>query len=161
MTTHNSSVTLTPTEPADLENFFRFQLDPEASHLAAFTPKKPTDKAAYLAKYSALLNEPSVVMRTIRLNDTIVGSISTFVMDGHTELTYWLDRAVWGQGVTTTALTELLTIVSQRPVFARVAFDNIGSQRVLTKCGFVKTGTDHGFANARQAEIEEYIYRLS
>lgn len=100
-------------------------------------------------------------MRTIFAGDTIVGSISTFVLDGETELTYWLDRAVWGQGIATKALNELLTIAPHRPVYARVAFDNIGSQRVLTKCGFVKIGTDHGFANARQADIEEYIYRLS
>jgi hypothetical protein len=32
---------------------------------------------------------------------------------------------------------------------------------VLAKNGFIKIGTDKGFANARQAEIEEYIYKLS
>ena len=31
----------------------------------------------------------------------------------------------------------------------------------LEKCGFVRTGKDKGFANARQKEIEEYIYKLS
>ncbi|RYF99627.1 MAG: N-acetyltransferase, partial [Chitinophagaceae bacterium] len=41
------------------------------------------------------------------------------------------------------------------------AFDNIGSQKVLEKCGFTKIGNDRGFAHARQAEIEEYIYKLS
>ncbi|MEO8446420.1 MAG: GNAT family protein, partial [bacterium] len=39
--------------------------------------------------------------------------------------------------------------------------DNLGSQKVLEKCGFVKIGTDKGFANARQAEVEEFIYKLS
>jgi RimJ/RimL family protein N-acetyltransferase len=48
-----------------------------------------------------------------------------------------------------------------RPLYGRTAFDNVGSQKVLEKCGFVRTGQDKGFANARQAEIEEYIYRLS
>jgi [ribosomal protein S5]-alanine N-acetyltransferase len=55
----------------------------------------------------------------------------------------------------------LLTIENTRPVFGRVAFDNFGSQKVLEKCGFVKIGTDKGFANARQTEIEEFIYRLA
>ena len=48
-----------------------------------------------------------------------------------------------------------------RPIFGRVAFDNFGSQKVLEKCGFVKIGLDKGFANARQTEIEEFIYKLS
>lgn len=47
-----------------------------------------------------------------------------------------------------------------RPIHGYVAFDNSGSQRVLEKCGFRKIGSDRGFAKARQAEIEEYIYRL-
>jgi hypothetical protein len=29
------------------------------------------------------------------------------------------------------------------------------------KCGFIKIGRDKGFANARQTEIEEYIYKLT
>ncbi|WP_369804269.1 GNAT family N-acetyltransferase [Chitinophaga sp. MD30] len=66
----------------------------------------------------------------------------------------------WGQGITTTALDNFLTLESTRPIFGRVAFDNFGSQRVLEKCGFVKTGTDKGFANARQTEVEEFIYKL-
>jgi RimJ/RimL family protein N-acetyltransferase len=47
-----------------------------------------------------------------------------------------------------------------RPLGARVAFDNFGSQRVLEKNGFIRIGSDSGFANARQAEIEEFIYQL-
>ncbi|MFP8894704.1 hypothetical protein [Chryseobacterium sp. EZn1] len=47
-----------------------------------------------------------------------------------------------------------------RPVLAVLLFDNLGSQKILEKCGFKKIGTDKGFANARQMEIEEFIYRL-
>lgn len=38
--------------------------------------------------------------------------------------------------------------------------DNIGSICVLQKCGFTITGEDKGFANGRNAEIEEYILTL-
>jgi RimJ/RimL family protein N-acetyltransferase len=58
-------------------------------------------------------------------------------------------------------LKEFLSVEQTRPIYGRTAFDNYGSQRVLEKCGFVKTGMDRGFANARQEEIEEYIYKLS
>ena len=158
---NNPQIVLRQTEIDDLEWFFQFQLDKEAIHLAAFTPKDPTDKPAYLTKYSKLLDEPTVNMRTILFDNKIVGSISKFEIDGDAEITYWIDKHFWGKGVTTTALKNFLTIENMRPIFGRVAFDNYGSQRVLEKCGFVKIGKDKGFANARGREIEEFIYKLS
>lgn len=140
---------------------FQFQRDPEACHLAAFTSKDSAEKEAYFEKFTKLLNDPSVNNQTILLDETIVGSIAKFEIAGECEITYWIDRDYWGRGIATAALTEFLTIESTRPIFARVAFDNVGSQRVLEKCGFLRIGSDMGFANARQAEIEEFIYRLT
>ncbi|NID08575.1 GNAT family N-acetyltransferase [Fibrivirga algicola] len=157
----NRSITLTETVKEDLEAFFHFQLDSEANHLAAFTAKDPTDKAAYIDKYTRHLTDPTINMRTIRVGDVIVGSIAKFVMDDEAGITYWIDRSFWGQGIATSALTDLLAIEPARPIYGCVAFDNYGSQRVLEKCGFVQVGTDKGFANARQADIEEFIYKRS
>ncbi|CAN5455894.1 hypothetical protein BH10BAC3_BH10BAC3_24620 [soil metagenome] len=97
-------------------------------------------------------------MCTIKANDEIVGSIAKFVMENEAGITYWIDKKFWGQGIATTALKKFLKIELTRPIYARAAFDNYGSQKVLEKCGFIKVGTDKGFANARQAEIEEYIF---
>ena len=145
----------------DLEFFFNFQLDKEANHLAAFTPKDPTDKSAYLIKYTKLLSDPTVNHQTILVDNVIAGSIAKFEMEGDAEITYWIDKKFWGKGVATSALKQFLTVENTRPIFGRVAFDNFGSQRVLEKCGFKKIGKDKGFANTRQAEIEEFIYRLT
>lgn len=100
-------------------------------------------------------------MCTIKANDIIAGSMAKFVMDNEAEITYWIDRKYWGQGIATAALEQFLKIEQSRPIRARVAFDNFGSQKVLEKCGFIKTGTDKGFASARQKEIEEFIYTLA
>ena len=159
MTNHN--ITLTETEKDDLNSFFQFQLDKEANYLAAFTSKDPNDKTAYMEKYTKHLADPTIHMRTIKVNDVIAGSIAKFVMENEAGITYWIDRKFWGQGIATTALKNFLKIEQARPIYGRVAFDNYGSQKILEKCGFVKTGKDKGFANARQAEIEEYIYKLS
>ena len=91
----------------------------------------------------------------------IAGSIAKFVIERDAEITYWIDKKFWGQGVASAALKDFLSIENTRPIFGRVAFDNFGSQKVLEKCGFEKIGTDKGFANARQMEIIEFIYRLS
>ncbi|MEO5675833.1 MAG: GNAT family N-acetyltransferase [Chitinophagales bacterium] len=157
----NRETKLRQTEKPDLEFFFQFQLDKEAIFLAAFTPKDPADKEAYLEKYSKHMNDPTINMQTILVDETIAGSIAKFLMEGDAEITYWIDRNFWGKGIATTALKNFLTIENTRPIFGRVAFDNLGSQKVLEKCGFVKIGTDKGFANARQTVIEEFIYKLT
>jgi [ribosomal protein S5]-alanine N-acetyltransferase len=156
----NNNITLVKTEADNLNILFQFQTDKEGIYLAAFTPNNPNDKPAYIEKYSKLLNDPTVNNQTILLDNVIVGSIAKFVMENKAEITYWIDREFWGQGIASTALKNFLQIEQIRPIYGRVAFDNYGSQKVLEKCGFVKIGTDKGFANARQAEIEEYIYKL-
>ena len=157
----NGKIILRKTEIEDLELFFIFQLDYDANYLAAFTSKDPTDKTAYLEKYTKLLNDRTINMRTIIVDNVIAGSIAKFEMEGKAEITYWIDKKFWGKGVATKALEDFLIIENRRPIFGRVAFDNFASQKVLEKCGFVKTGKDKGFANARQTETEEFIYKLS
>lgn len=161
MTNSKSDITLRPTVVADLDTLFEFQLDKKGGYLAAFIPEDPTDKTAYLTKHTRLLSDPTINNQTILVGNVIVGSIAKFVMEGDAEITYWLDRKFWGQGVATKALKNFLDIETIRPIFGRVAFDNFGSQKVLEKCGFVKIGADKGFANARQTEIEEFIYKLT
>lgn len=153
-------IKLRPTAVSDLETLFQIQLDEEANYQAAFTSKDSQNKEAYLAKYTRLLSDPAVNNQTIIVDTVIAGSIAKFVMEGDAEITYWIDKKFWGQGVATKALKDLLMIEKTRPVFGRVAFDNLGSQKVLENCGFIRIGTDKGFANARQTEIEEFIYRL-
>ena len=157
----DNSIILCETEQEDLNTFFQFQLDQEANYLAAFTAKDPTDKAAYLEKYSRHLADPTIHMRTIKLDGVIVGSIAKFMLQNEAGLTYWIDRKYWGRGIASAALHHFLKIEPARPIHASTAFDNYGSQKVLEKAGFVRVGTDKGFANARQAEIEEYLYKLS
>ena len=81
-------------------------------------------------------------------------------MDGDTEVTYWIDRPVWGQGVASQALALFIDTVPARPLHARAAGDNVGSLRVLQRAGFTIIGTAISYANVRSTEIEETILRL-
>ena len=158
--TPDREITLRKTVASDLDTLFTFQLDPDANYLAAFTAKDPTDKAAYLQKYTRFLDDPTINGMTILVDDIIAGSLAKFEIEGEAGITYWIDKRFWGQGIATQALAYFLTVENARPIFAHVAFDNLGSQRVLERCGFVRIGQDKGFANARQIEVEEYIYKL-
>ncbi|HWM24181.1 MAG TPA: GNAT family N-acetyltransferase, partial [Chthoniobacterales bacterium] len=46
------------------------------------------------------------------------------------------DRAFWGRGVATEALSAFLILEQTRPLHAGVAKHNVASIRVLQKCGF-------------------------
>jgi [ribosomal protein S5]-alanine N-acetyltransferase len=155
------TITLSKTTIEDLNVLFQFQRDEKANYLAAFTSKDPNDKTAYIEKHSRFLTDETKNTQTIKANGEIVGSIAAFIIENDAEITYWIDRKFWGKGIATAAVSDFLRIEPRRPLYARVAFDNYGSQKVLEKCGFVTIGRDKGFANARQTEIEEYIYKLS
>jgi RimJ/RimL family protein N-acetyltransferase len=107
-----------------------------------------------------IMANPDNRLLVITLDDRPVGTIGSWVSDGATEVTYWIARAHWGQGIATRALGLLLEQIPVRPIRARAASDNLGSLRVLQKVGFQAVGTDVGFAPARGAEIEETILQL-
>jgi RimJ/RimL family protein N-acetyltransferase len=145
---------------ADLPIFFEQQQDKDAVYMAAFTAKDPTDKAAFTAHWAKILGNTNIINKTIIYDKQIVGHVACFEQFGDHEVTYWIDKAYWGKGIATAALSQLLDIVTIRPLHARVVKDNKASIRVLEKCGFVISGEDTGFANARGAEVEEYILKL-
>ena len=91
----------------------------------------------------------------------VVGHVGSYEQFGKREVTYWIGTAYWGQGIATRALTAYLKqTLTTRPIYARVAKDNVGSRRVLEKCGFTVVGESKGYANARGKEIEELLLEL-
>jgi RimJ/RimL family protein N-acetyltransferase len=155
-----TDVALRPATDADLDALFEQMRDPESVRMAAFTAADPDDRAAFDTQLAKIRTSPEITHRVITVDGRVAGSIASFVIEGDTEVTYWIDRSFWGRGVASRALALLLDTVPVRPIFARVAGDNAASLRVLQKAGFAITGTDKGFANGRQAEIEETILRL-
>ena len=153
-------VTLRRITDADLDALFEMMRDPESVRMAAFTAECPDDRAAFDAHMAKILAAPASTNRAITLDGRLVGSIAAFVLEGDTEVTYWIDRSFWGQGIARRALALLLEKVHERPVFARAASDNVASLAVLQRAGFAVIGTDTGFAHGRNAEVEETILRL-
>ena len=154
------AVTLRPVGEADLDVLFRHLSDPDAVLMAAFTSEDPQDRDRFDAHMRRIMADPGVTLRAVVRAGEVVGSISSFVVDGDTEVTYWIDCAAWGQGIASQALALLLDEVPTRPLHARAASDNAASLRVLEKAGFRVVGTEVSFAAARGADIEETVLRL-
>lgn len=154
------SITLREVQPSDLEIFYQHQLDPEAIRMAAFVSKERKDKAAFHAHWDKILKSPKITQRTIVADGQVAGQIACYPEADHLEVTYWLGKEFWGRGLATESLKKLLHLVVERPIYGRAATDNVGSIKVLQKCGFRIIGNDKGFAHGRDEETEEYILRL-
>ncbi|MFS4092955.1 GNAT family N-acetyltransferase [Streptomyces sp. AF1A] len=151
---------LRPLREEDLPRLFEMQLDEEARHLAAFVTDETKDREAYLTKHRRILADPEITNRGVEVDGELVGSVAVFAIEGDIELTYWIRRDLWGRGVATAAVAQLLKEVAVRPIRARVVEDNVGSVRVLERNGFVRIGSEESFADGRRATVTELIYKL-
>jgi RimJ/RimL family protein N-acetyltransferase len=145
---------------SDLPVFFEHQRDEAARHMAAFVSEDGSDRGAFDAHWARIRDSDKVLVRTIVVEEKPVGHIASFDRDGDHEVTYWIGREHWGQGIATRALTAFLAEDAVRPMFGRVVKDGAASRRVLEKCGFRLHGEDKGYAAGRGAEVEEFILRL-
>jgi RimJ/RimL family protein N-acetyltransferase len=144
-------------EPGDLDAFFEHQSDPEAVAMAVFPAR---DREAFDAHWRRLLADDSLVTRTIVDDGAVAGNIGCWRQDDRLLVGYWLGREFWGRGLATTALAELAAEISERPLHAWVAVTNVGSIRVLEKCGFVEVER-HAKHHERAGPVgDEILFRL-
>jgi len=155
------SIVLRDVMISDLPIFFEQQQDPEANWMAAFTRKDPADRDAFMAHWTKILRDETTTIQAILFDGQVAGSVLLYVdEDGQLEVSYWIGRPYWRKGVATRGLLAFLGHIKVRPLYARAAKDNIGSLRVLEKCGFTRIGEGSGFSEARGEEVEEFLLRL-
>ena len=128
-----TEVLLRDVEPDDLPIFFVHQRDPVAVAMVVFRSR---DRAEFDEHWAKILADDAVLNKTIVADGQIAGNIASFVRDGKREIGYWIDRTLWGRGIASDALSMFLCLEQRRPLYAGVAPHNIGSIRVLQKCGF-------------------------
>ena len=122
----------------DLPVFFEHQRDPEAVEMAAFPSR---DRDAFFEHWHRIMGDDELVVKTIVSDGEVAGNVLSFEREGKRLVGYWLGREYWGRGLATRALAELVEELAVRPLYAEVATTNIGSIRVLEKCGFTVVGT--------------------
>jgi RimJ/RimL family protein N-acetyltransferase len=144
---------------SDVDVFVALQCDPIAAHLAAFGAKD-LDASAYVARWRTHATTPSTTQRAIVFEGVVVGFVASFRRETNLEVTYWVARSHWGRGIAREALTQLLQIVTHRPVHASAVKDNVGSLRVLARCGFDVCGEERTFAEARGELVDEVFMIL-
>lgn len=123
---------------ADVPIFFAHQQDPEARRIAAVPGR---DREAFEAHWASIMRDETSIARTILVGDRVVGNVLCFGPPAEREVGYWIARDYWGRGIATDALSAFLSEILERPLYAHVAEHNLGSIRVLEKCGFQRSGS--------------------
>ena len=136
---------------SDLDAFYEHQREPEANEMAIFPAR---DRATFDAHWQRLLADDALIKKTIVHEGEVAGNIGSWEQEGKRLVGYWIGREYWGKGVATRALSEFVDDVPERPLHAWVATSNVGSIRVLEKCGFVQVG-------ARTTDVDELLFELS
>ena len=151
-----NNIILREVTESDLPILFEQQLDPEATAMAAFPSRH---REAFMAHWARIMADEKGIIRTVLFNGQVAGNILSWEMEGEREVGYWFGREFWGKGIATQALAEYVNIVTTRPLYAHVAQHNIGSRRVLEKCGFKVIGED-SYTNPAGVSVEEFMLKL-
>jgi RimJ/RimL family protein N-acetyltransferase len=85
----------------DLPLLFEQWTDPVAVRRAAFTAPDHMDWDAFERRWSRLRADETVLARVIVVDDGVAGTIGSWGDPGEREVTYWIGRSYWGQGIAT------------------------------------------------------------
>jgi RimJ/RimL family protein N-acetyltransferase len=161
MTVHDPAqgpVRIREVEDGDLEAFFEHQQDPVAMRMAAFPAR---DREAFMAHAAKIRADETVVINTIEVDGRVAGNVLSWEQSGKRAVGYWIDRRDWGRGIATAALSLFVGWETTRPLYAHVAVANVGSIRVLEKCGFSRLPADDPEASTVGEDgIEEILLVL-
>jgi len=142
----------------DYALLFEFQNDKDAQFMAGGGAVHADE-----AEYRAFLKKKQAAgadIRTILLEGVPVGYVASFERFGNREISYWIGRRCWGQGLASKAVALWLEEF-ERPeggLYARVVDDHPASARVLEKNGFKGVGTDKYFSEIRNCDVVETLY---
>ncbi len=89
--------------------------------------------------------KPQFITLAIEIDGEVVGWISANNFNDHScAIGYWLAEKHWGKGLMTKIVKQFVRAIFKKYKFKRIEAHvyghNIGSMRVLEKCGFIKEG---------------------
>ena len=130
----------------DLDAVYAYGSDPEVVRYMAFPRSTLAGTREHIARCMALAAEQPRrgydMGIALRSTGEIIGGITLGVFDraaGEAAFSYLLNRAMWGQGYATEALSEMLrfgfTQLGLRRIADSCAVENVASARVMEKCG--------------------------
>ena len=135
----------------DAEPMFRnWASDPEVTKYVTWPPHESIQTSnAVIQQWIKEENDPKTIryMITTKESDEPIGSIDVVdYLDGAPEIGYCLSRKHWGKGYMTEAckaFIKYLMDIGFNKIVIEANVENLASNRVIQKCGFVFTHQEH------------------
>ena len=140
----------------DFEPLFAMTQDPVGN---AMSMVYPLSRELFEQRWHRQLGEREIA-KTILYDGEVVGKVGSFGVEDETHVGYLVAQSHWGRGIMSEALRLFLEELTHRPLIAHVANSNIGSRRVLEKCGFVLIDERESPETERYMACVEAIYEL-
>ncbi|MES2677138.1 MAG: GNAT family N-acetyltransferase [Pseudomonadota bacterium] len=152
----------------DAEDFLEYYSDPEVSkYIVSFIPKTVEEARSEIRYWINVFSyNDGLYFAIARKSDNkMIGSVGVSGVNrnhNRIEASYDLAKEYWGQGIMTQALKAVLKYAFEELKFNRIEAyampANIGSYKVLEKCGFAFEGNlrQHRFHNGKYVDIGIY-----
>ncbi|WP_310621626.1 GNAT family N-acetyltransferase [Flexibacterium corallicola] len=144
---------------SDAENMVKYLNNFEVSRWLAVVPYPYTEKDAQERIKSVLANNyADTCAWAIDDGTGLVGTIGFRSASGKVVFGYFLGQPFWGKGYMSEAVQAVMVYLFETKnisaVYAGAFVENEGSQRVLAKAGFTRSG--RGFQNCRARDGKEF-----
>lgn len=156
-----TSVQLRQVLAGDIALFFEHHLELRPLPAGASVADLESRKATFVGRWDQMLSDERVLARTIVWKGAVAGYVAHLMQRDKPAISCWLGRDYWGKGVATQAVRDFLDLIEERPVYARVSYDNLAAMQVLRKTGFEIVGHDSFFSESHGYEIDEIILARS
>ena len=162
---HTRRLLLRPMTLADAADIFAYSSDPAVlRYTTGTTPSRPEETQAWL---EAALADPATHMWAILLRNStsVIGAIEFGVpIPGSGSIHYALGRPHWGAGLMTEAVDAVCgwaldALPSIQDITTGVVAENVGSARVLEKCGFERIGSIVEQWDRHREPVTLHMYR--
>jgi RimJ/RimL family protein N-acetyltransferase len=130
-----AEVSLRNLRNSDLMIFFEQQVDPNEH---ALINSQTSDRNVYFKHWKLVRGNDANYFKTIIADGEIAGYVLSWRSSRRRLISYWLGKEYSQKGIAQSALTMFLVECKSRPLFARVAKQNLASLRVLRASGFIQ-----------------------
>jgi [ribosomal protein S5]-alanine N-acetyltransferase len=150
---------------ADAPDVFAYSADPAVlRYTTGTTPSRPEETRSWL---EAALADPATHMWAMLLHDSpmVIGAIEFGIpIPGSGSIHYALGRSHWGAGLMTEAVEAVCrwaidALPSMQDITTGVVAQNVGSSRVLEKCGFERIGSIVEQWDRKAEPVTLHMYR--